>query len=46
MQAYLTPEEAAQQLKVAESEIVALIEQGKLRALRIGNSVRIPEGEI
>jgi excisionase family DNA binding protein len=47
MQHYLTPQEAAQQLKVEEGEIILLIKQGKLRAIRIGNnSIRIPEGEL
>ena len=46
MQSYLTPEETAQQLKVDLAEIMPLIEQGKLRAIRIGNNIRIPEAEV
>jgi len=46
MQSYLTPEETAQQLKVEVPEILSLIEQGKLRAIRIGNNIRIPEKEL
>jgi|HubBroStandDraft_2_1064218.scaffolds.fasta_scaffold369750_1 excisionase family DNA binding protein len=46
MQSYLTPEETAQQLKVEVSEIMPVIEQGKLRAIRIGNNIRIPEQEM
>jgi excisionase family DNA binding protein len=46
VQNYLTPEETAQHLKVEPAEIVSLVEQGKLRAARIGNSIRIPESEL
>jgi len=46
MQSYLTPEETAQQLKVDVTEIMPLIEQGKLRAIRIGNNIRVPEQEV
>jgi excisionase family DNA binding protein len=46
MPSYLTPEETAQQLKVDLAEIMPLIEAGKLRAIRIGNSIRIPEPEL
>jgi len=46
MQSYLTLEETAQQLKVEVKEIMPLIEQGKLRAIRIGNNIRIPEQEV
>jgi len=46
MQNYLGPEEAAQQLKVEISEILSLIEEGKLRAIRIGSNIRIPEMEL
>jgi excisionase family DNA binding protein len=45
MQSYLTPEETAQQLKVGATEIMELIEQGKLRAISIGSNIRIPESE-
>jgi excisionase family DNA binding protein len=43
---YLTPEEIAEQLRVEVAEIVSLIEAGKLRAIRIGSNVRIPETEL
>jgi excisionase family DNA binding protein len=46
MQCYLTPDETAQHLKVEVTEILSLIEQGKLRAIRIGDSIRIPETEL
>jgi excisionase family DNA binding protein len=46
VQNYLTPEETAKHLKVEPAEIVALVEQGKLRAARIGKSIRIPESEL
>jgi excisionase family DNA binding protein len=46
MQSYLTLEETAEQLKVEVAEIMTLIEQGKLRAIRIGNNIRIPEQEV
>jgi excisionase family DNA binding protein len=46
VQSYLTPEETAQHLKVETAEIVSLVEQGKLRAVRIGKSIRIPESEL
>ena len=46
MQNYLTPEETAQHLKVEPAEIITLVEQGKLRAVRIGKSIRIPEAEL
>jgi len=46
MQSYLSPEEAAQQLKVEVTEIISLVEEGKLRAIRIGSNIRIPETEL
>ena len=46
MQSYLTPEEIAQQLKVGVAEVTSLIEQGKMRAILIGDSIRIPETEL
>src|SRR5580700_6565921 len=46
MQSYLTPQETAQHLKVEVTEILALIEQGKLGAIRIGSNIRIPEPEL
>ncbi|MCC6394803.1 MAG: helix-turn-helix domain-containing protein [Bryobacterales bacterium] len=45
MQSYLTPEEAAQHLKVSADEITTLITGGKLKSIRIGNYLRIPENE-
>jgi excisionase family DNA binding protein len=46
MQKYLTPEETAQLLKVEVQEIMSLIELGILRAIRIGDNIRIPEQEL
>lgn len=46
MQSYLTPEELAQQLKIEVEDIMSLIEQGKLGAIRIGNRIRIRETEV
>jgi excisionase family DNA binding protein len=46
MHNYLTPEETAQQLKVDVTEILSLIEQGKLGAIRVGANIRIPEPEL
>ncbi len=43
---YLTLEETAARLKVAEADIQSLIDQGKLRALNIMNNIRIPEAEL
>ena len=45
MQSFLTLEEAAQHLRVEPSEILALVEQGKMRAILIGTTIRIPEAE-
>jgi excisionase family DNA binding protein len=36
-----TLEEIAQQLKVEVAEVTSLVEQGKLKAIRIGSSIRI-----
>jgi excisionase family DNA binding protein len=46
MQSYFTPEELAQQLKIEVEDLMALIVQGKLKAIRIGTSIRIPEMEV
>ena len=46
MKNYLTLEETAQQLKVSEADVRSLVDQGKLRAIRIGNNVRVPETEL
>lgn len=43
---YLTPEELAEQLKVEVGDVVSLIEQGKLRALRIGSKLRVREEDV
>jgi excisionase family DNA binding protein len=45
LQSYLTPEEIAQQLKFEATDIMSLIEQGKLRAIRVGDNIRVPEPE-
>jgi excisionase family DNA binding protein len=45
VQTYLTPQEAAQQLKVETQAITELIREGKLRAIRIGEDIRIPAKE-
>ncbi len=46
MLSYLTPDEAAQILKVELTGVLALINDGKLQAIRIGDEIRIPEGEL
>jgi excisionase family DNA binding protein len=46
MMSYLTPEELAQQLKIEVGDVMSLIEQGTLRAIRIGSSIRIREEEV
>jgi len=46
MQSYLTPEETAQQLQVDVKDVISLIDEGKLRAISIGNNIRIPEPEL
>ena len=43
---YLTPEEVALQLKVEVGEIMSIVEHGKLKAIRIGSNIRIPETEL
>ena len=43
---YMTPEELAQMLKVNVEEIISLVEQGRLRALRIGSNIRIRETDL
>ena len=43
---YQTPEETAKLLKVEVTDIMSLIDQGKLRAIRIAHSIRIPETEL
>ena len=45
MQNYLTVEEAAQHLRVEEKEVMNLITDGRMKAIKIGDSVRIPETE-
>ena len=46
MNKFVTPEELAEQLKVEVGEILSLIDQGKLRALRIGDHIRIQEEDV
>jgi len=46
MKNYLTLAETAQQLKVSEADIKSLVDQGKLRAISIGNNIRVPEAEL
>ncbi len=46
MQGYFTPEELAQQLKIEVEDLMSLIGEGKLQAIRIGNSIRIPQTEV
>ncbi len=43
---YLTPEEAAQILKVEVAGVISLVNDGKLRVIRIGGAIRIPESEL
>jgi excisionase family DNA binding protein len=46
MSSYLTPEQLAEQLQIEVEDVVSLIEQGKLRAIRIGDNIRIREAEL
>lgn len=46
MNSYLTPEEFAQQLKIETEDVLGLIEDGRVRAVRIGSKIRIPETEL
>jgi excisionase family DNA binding protein len=46
MQSYLTPEEAAAVLKVQPADVLDLINERKLAAIRIGDAIRIPEAEL
>jgi excisionase family DNA binding protein len=46
MKNYLSLEETALQLKVSEADIKSLVDQGKLRAISIGNIIRVPETEL
>lgn len=43
---YLTLAEMAEMLKIEEDELMTLIEEGKLRAIRIGHHIRIREDEL
>jgi excisionase family DNA binding protein len=43
---YLTMAETAEMLKIEEGELMSLIEEGKLRAIRIGRHIRIREEEL
>ena len=46
MHTYMTPEESAELLKIEAGEIISLIEEGRLRAIRLGNSIRIREADL
>jgi excisionase family DNA binding protein len=46
MSSYLTPEQLAEELQVEVEDVMSLVEQGKLRAIRIGNNIRIREAEL
>ena len=46
MNKFVTPEELAEQLKVGVGEILSIIDQGKLPALRIGDHIRIREEDV
>ncbi len=42
----VTPEEAAEMLKVGRTKIYALMQRGELRSVRIGKSRRIPRAAL
>ncbi|NEM08730.1 helix-turn-helix domain-containing protein [Geodermatophilus normandii] len=42
----LTPEEAAQVLRIGRTTIYALMKAGELRAVHIGRSCRLPRAEL
>jgi excisionase family DNA binding protein len=46
MPSFLTPEELAQQLKIEVEDVMSLIEEGTLPAIRIGNNIRIRDEEV
>lgn len=46
MPTYFTPEELAQILKIKMEDVMTLISDGKLSAIRIGESIRISEAEL
>lgn len=46
MPTYFTPEELAKILKIGMEDVMSLISEGKLSAIRIGESIRIPESEL
>jgi excisionase family DNA binding protein len=46
MPSYLTPEELAEQLRIEVEDVMSLIGQGKLRAIRIHEHIRIREAEV
>src|SRR4051794_28083488 len=46
MQSYLTPEEAAELLKIGVPEVMDFIDGGALRAIRLGNAIRIREADL
>ncbi|MBC7075465.1 MAG: helix-turn-helix domain-containing protein [Syntrophomonadaceae bacterium] len=42
-QKYFTPQEIAEKFKVKKSTVYFWIREGKLRAVRLGSLIRIPE---
>jgi excisionase family DNA binding protein len=46
MQACLTPQEAAELLKIDVADIMVLIERVRLRAIKLGNAIRIREADL
>ncbi len=44
--ALITPEEAAESLRVSRTVVYALIKNGSLRSVKIGSSRRVPVGAI
>jgi excisionase family DNA binding protein len=46
LQNYFTPGELANGLKVKVDDVMALIAEGRLHAIRIGTTIRVPESEI
>ncbi len=43
---YFTPEEIAEKYKVSKATVYNWIQKGKLKAIRLGKSVRIPESAL
>jgi excisionase family DNA binding protein len=46
MRDFATPEEIAEHLRVEVSDVLSLVQQGKLEAIQIGDNIRIPEGAL